>query len=88
MILGANGEPVLARRGRQPLRHSPRGEDTVPLEAQVPVQAARVVLLDHEAQPLHLARPRQPIRLRGALERALAAVLAQRLVWRGAHRPR
>ena len=33
-----------------PARHGPRGEHAVVLEPQIPVQAPRVVLLDHEAR--------------------------------------
>ena len=49
VVLGVHGEPVLVRVLRHAARKRPRGERAVVLEAQVPVQAAGVVLLDHEA---------------------------------------
>src|SRR5271166_58917 len=49
VILGGGGEAVLLRRLGQALRDRPRGEHAVVLQAQVPVQAARAVLVDHEA---------------------------------------
>ena len=49
MVLGVHGEPVLVRVLRDAARQRPRDEHALVLEAQVPVQAAGVVLLDDEA---------------------------------------
>ena len=48
MILDVHGEPAVALAHRHALRHRPAQEDAVLLEAQVVVQAARVVALDDE----------------------------------------
>src|SRR3712207_7141395 len=37
-------------RSRRPLRHSPRAQRALPLQAEVPVQRGGVVLLDNEAK--------------------------------------
>jgi hypothetical protein len=50
MILGAHGEPLLPGRERRPARHRPALERAVKLEAEVPVQPARRVLLHHEGE--------------------------------------
>ena len=50
VVLGADGEAVLGGVERQPLGHRPRDEHSVPLEPKVPVEAAGVMLLDHEAR--------------------------------------
>src|SRR5699024_1815684 len=47
-VLGLHSEPVLFHIQRRPFGYGPRGEHPAPLEAQVPVQAARVMALDHE----------------------------------------
>src|SRR6185312_11349143 len=59
------------------LRNGPRREHAVSLEAQVPVQARRRVLVDHEAPPLRAsgARLGRPLR-----RRALARLTPLRLV--------
>ena len=49
VVLGAHGQPVLVRVLRDAARQRPGGERALVLEPQVPVEAARVVLLDHEA---------------------------------------
>ena len=51
MVLGVDREPVLLGRLRDPVRHRPRDGDAVVFEPQVPVQTARVVLLDDEPGP-------------------------------------
>src|SRR5205807_1601831 len=48
MVLGRRREAVLARVEGDPVRHRPRREHAVVLEAQVPVQPPRVMLVDHE----------------------------------------
>ena len=45
-----HGEVVDARIGGQAARDRPRHEDAVPLQAEVPVERRRVVLLDDEAR--------------------------------------
>ena len=50
VILGAHGEVVALRVGRNALRDGPAGERPLVLEAQVPVHRARRVLLHDEAQ--------------------------------------
>ena len=49
VILGVDGEVVLFRRLGQPLGQRPRHEDAAALEPKIPVQAARVMFLDHES---------------------------------------
>ena len=49
VVLGVHGEVVAARVAGQAARHRPGGQHPVVLQAQVPVQAAGVVLLDDEA---------------------------------------
>src|SRR5581483_10252546 len=53
MVLGVGREAVVPRLLRHALRDGPGGERAVALQAQVPVQAPRAVLVDHE--------PRQPV---------------------------
>ena len=48
VVLGAHGEVVALRVGRDAARHRPGREHAVVLEPQVPVQPPRVVLLDDE----------------------------------------
>ncbi len=48
MVLDMDCEVVLGGGRGNALRECPRDQDTVPLEAEVPVEARRVVLLDHE----------------------------------------
>ncbi len=50
VVLRAHGQVVALRPWRDPARDGPGGEHAIVLEAQVPVQAARVVLLDDEAR--------------------------------------
>ena len=49
MILGGGREAVIAGRLRQALGQRPAGQHAVVLQAQIPMQAPGVVLLDHEA---------------------------------------
>ncbi len=77
VVLGADGEPVLAGIGRDALRQRPRGEHAVVLEAEVPVQRGRVVLLDHEAT-LAGGRRRLAVGLGRRREVAAVAVLVER----------
>ena len=77
MVLGADGEPVLARVGRDALRQRPRGQHAVVLEAQVPVQRRGVVLLDHEPA-LAGGRRRLAVGLGRRREVATLAVLVER----------
>ena len=49
VVLDVDGEMVALGIGGDPLGHRPRHQRAVALQAQVPVEAARVVLLDHEA---------------------------------------
>ncbi len=51
MVLGVHGQMVLLRGLGQALRQGPRGQDAVAFEPEVPVQAPRVVLLNHESPP-------------------------------------
>ncbi len=48
VVLDVDGERPRARLERHSLRHRPRGEGAVPLEAEVVVEPARVVALDDE----------------------------------------
>src|SRR4051812_26159108 len=50
MVLGPDRHPVVLGRGRNPVRYRPRREYAIALEAQVPMDAASVVLLDHVAR--------------------------------------
>jgi hypothetical protein len=83
VVLGADGEPVVLRLLGQAVGDRPRGERAVVLEAQVPVQARGVVLLDDEAR-----RARAAVDLAGGLGRrrevALGAVRAQPIGHSGA----
>src|SRR5690606_16069372 len=56
MVLGLHRETLGTRVGRQALGHGPGGQDTVVLQTEIPVQPARVVLLDHERRLPLLAR--------------------------------
>ena len=49
MVLGMHGKVVLLRGLRQSLRERPRGKHAVAFEPEVPVEAARVVLLNDES---------------------------------------
>ena len=78
VILGVDRLPVVLRVLRDAVRDRPGGEHAVALQPQVPVQAPRVVLLDHEA------RRRRAVglasgRLRSRLEVALPPVVAELL---------
>ena len=76
MVLGPNREPVLVRVRRDPARQRPGGERALVLEAQVPVQAAGVVLLHDEARALRLLAS-APLGLGCLLEVALAPIAAE-----------
>ena len=56
VVLDVHRQAVLLRAHRDPVRDRPRDQHAVALEAQVPVQAGRVVLLDDEA-PVSLPPP-------------------------------
>ena len=77
MVLDLDGEPLLRRVERRPLRHRPATQRTIQLEAEVVVQAGGGVALDEEPgcapRIAALARPR----LRRAREVALGDVPAQ-----------
>ena len=75
VVLGADREVVAARVRRDALRDRPRGQRAVVLEPQIPVQRARVVLLDDEPRRCVPPPPRAVAgRLRGGGEVALAAI--------------
>jgi hypothetical protein len=76
VVLDVHGEHLRARLERHALRHRPRGERPVLLEAEVVVQPARVVAL-HDEDRLFAALLGAE-RLRRELGIALAAVLAER----------
>ena len=57
MVLDVDGEVLLARLERDALRDGPRGENAVPLEAEVVVEPSGVVPLDDEDRRLRLAAP-------------------------------
>ena len=78
VVLGAHGQPHRVRLGGQALGHRPRRQHAVALEPHVPVQAAGVVLLHHEAVVGAGRRIGLGDGLRGARRVALAAVLLQR----------
>jgi hypothetical protein len=59
VVLDLDGQALVVRITRGPARHGPGLEDAVELEAEVVVQAGRVVALDHET-PLRGRRPRLP----------------------------
>ena len=59
VVLGVDREAVVLRVLGDPVGDRPRDRDAVVLEAQVPVQAGRVVLLDDEA-PAVAVRRRAP----------------------------
>ena len=61
VVLGVHGQAVLAGRVGQEVRHRPRHEHAVALEAQIPVQARGGVLLDDEAALLASSAPSAPI---------------------------
>jgi hypothetical protein len=77
VVLSAHREAVLLGVLRDPVGDRPRGGDAIVLQAQVPVQAGGVVLLDDEA--VAVGRRRVPVagRLGRALRVALALVLRQ-----------
>ena len=65
MVFGVHREMIVVRSLREALGERPGNEDAVMLEAKVPMQAARMVLLDDEPRRA-LARRRTPAhRLRG-----------------------
>ena len=75
VILNVDGEMLLARFERDALRHRPRGEDAVALEAEVVMERSRGVSLHHEDRPFRLTALRTE-GLRCALSIALALVFA------------
>ena len=74
VVLDMDGEVVAARVGGNSLRHGPRDQHAVALQPQVPMQAARVVLLDDEPCLASAARLAAPPRLRRALGVPLGAI--------------
>ena len=77
MIFHLDGQAFVRRIHRRPLGHRPRLEDAVQLQAQIPMQMTRGMLLDHEAPMLrgqHLARA---ARLLGLGEIPLGPVLLE-----------
>src|SRR5699024_5925103 len=50
MVLGLDRKTIVLRIGRRALRQSPGGEHSFVFESEIPVQSARVVLLDDEAE--------------------------------------
>ena len=77
VVLGVHGEVVDRGRVRQVLGHRPRDQHAVPLEAQVVVQPAGVVLLDDESIVLASFGFRLRHRLRRFRRIAHAAVRRQ-----------
>ena len=73
VVLGVDGEPILVRIAWHPARQRPRHQDAVALQAQVPMQAPRVVLLDHEARATSSVS-RGAGRLRRRVERPLSPI--------------
>ena len=72
VVLGADREAVVLRLLGQAVRDRPRRERAVVLEAQVPVQARGVVLLDDEPRALRRLRG-----VAGGLRRRLEVALAR-----------
>ena len=68
MVLGVDRQPVLLRRGRDPVRDRPRVGDTIMLKPKVPVQSRRVVLLDDETRRIRRRGRTISRRLRRLLE--------------------
>ena len=56
MVFDLYGQVVLMGRDRKSLGQRPRGQHAVALQAEVPVQAGGVMLLDDEDRPLSLLR--------------------------------
>ena len=83
VVLGVDGEPVLARSGRDSVGDRERGQHAIVLEAQIPVQAGRVMLVDDEPPGLlvGLGRGSAPSArgLGRGLEVALGAVAVESL---------
>ncbi len=78
VVLDVHGEVIALGVHRDALRDRPRRQHAVALQAQVPVQVAGVVLMDHE--PVGgLALATLPGRLRGLPEVPLAFVFTQLL---------
>ena len=71
MVLDVDSEMVLLGIGWNALGNRPRDANAVFLQPKVPVQPARVVLLDHE--------PRRPFSLRGTLAPGSGVRLKSRL---------
>ena len=87
VVLGVDRESVAVRVTRDTARQRPGRQHPLVLEPQVPVQAGRVVLLDHVAARGRLVARCSLLvaRLRGAVEVALRAVVGE-LVARFCHR--
>ena len=77
VVLGVDGQVVLGRIGRDALRDRPGDEDAVALQAEIPVQPPRVVLVDHEAVERLLGGRRVATRLGRGGEVALGAVTVE-----------
>jgi len=52
VVLDVNGEVVLLGVGGHAFGHRPRDENAIPFEPEIPVQAARVMLLHHKPRRL------------------------------------
>jgi hypothetical protein len=74
MVLGVHGEVVLLRGLGQALGERPRDKDAIAFEPEIPVETARVVLLDHESLAGGLLGWPATHRLRRLLGIALGAV--------------
>jgi hypothetical protein len=77
MVLGLDGEPLLAGIEGRSARHRPRFQDAVALQAEIVMQPARRMLLDDEQQRPVAARAHRGRRLRGDGERALGRVFGE-----------
>ena len=77
VVLGVHGEVVAPGVPGETSGQGPRHQDSLVLEAQVPVQPGGVVLLDHEPPLLALGDGGSTRRLGRAFEVALAGVLAE-----------
>ena len=75
VIFGVYSQALLRRVGRRALRHGPRRQHTVDLEADVVVHASRCVLLHHENRIA--GRRRTRCRFRRLVEVAHGAVLLE-----------
>src|SRR6185437_93572 len=80
MVLRPHGQVVFLGRLRQALGHGPRGQHAVALQAQVPVQARRRVLVHDEAGRRIAPLPRTRLLLRRLLVAGLGLPLRLELL--------